>query len=70
MRIIIFGTVIRTRKSLEKIMIQAAKEGRTNAESFHWAVGVYNTGIFGLLFYRITRNCVGKKYFIDKAEKL
>lgn len=71
MRIIIFGTVIRTRKSLEKILIEAVRQERHTCDAFKDTfielVGVYNSGLFGLVFYRITSRHKNKKYFIEKA---
>lgn len=63
MRIILFGTVIRTRKSLEKIIVQVIKEGRDNSELYQWAINVYNTGFLGLVFYRTNKKAVGNEYF-------
>ena len=67
MRIILFGTIFRTRKSLEKILVMAAKNGRSGNEAFHTMVKIYNTGIFGICIYRTHDRMVDAEYFIDKA---
>lgn len=69
MRIILFGTVIRTRKSLERIIVDGIRSGQSNSKSINWAVNVYNTGILGLVFYRATHRQVGISHFAILAGK-
>lgn len=65
---VIFGTVFRSRKSLEKILIQAVKEGNQDLPIFEKLVNIYNTGIFGICIYRARHRFVGTQYFIEKAK--
>jgi hypothetical protein len=64
MRFILFGTVIRTRKSLKKILIKAQKEGRQNHHLFKQFETIYNTGIFGIVIYRTRQKW---EHFNDKT---
>lgn len=64
MKIVIFGTVIRTRRSMEKLLRQAVSQGKADSEIFKWGLHVYNTGIFGLLIYRDECREVGKEFFM------
>lgn len=68
MSLILFGTVIRTRRSLGKIISKALKEGRTG-ESMEWAIHTYNTGIFGLLFYRTNNRRKGIEFFKSSIKR-
>lgn len=65
MKLIIFGTVIRTRRSLGKVIRQAVAEKRTDSDLFRWAINIYNSGIFGLLIYRTNDRYKGKDFFTN-----
>lgn len=66
MRVIIFGTVIRTRRSLGRIIAKAREDGRDRHMSFRWAVHIYNSGIFGLCFYRVNARLRNADWICEK----
>ena len=69
MKMVIFGTVIRTRASMRRILIKTSSAKKEHRHSlFDWGVAVYNTGIFGLLIYRTRNRFKGASFFEALAE--
>ncbi len=65
MRIIIFGTIIRTRKSLGRLIKEAIKNDGLNKNPawITWALNIYNSGIFGLVFYKTKQKSININHF-------